>query len=66
MVAASENMSSPTLSVPWLLITCGILHAGVCAKRFGKLSFVMIQNAFMGMRWVIRLVLDEFETVEWS
>ncbi len=65
-VAASRIMPLPDLSMPRVLITCGILHAVVCASSFGRLRFVMIPNASMGMRRVIRLVLDEFETVERS
>lgn len=63
-VAASRIMPSPNLSMLRPLITYGFLHAVVYATSFGEVTLAVIRNAFMGMRRVIRLVLDELQTIE--
>ncbi len=62
-VAALKIIPSPDFLKLRPLITCGILHAVACATRFGRVALVVIRDAFMGMRRVIRLVPAEFEKI---
>lgn len=60
-VAARRN-TSLLPSILRLSMTSGIWHVGICATELGRVEFVMMKNASMGMKGIVKLVLEEFET----